>query len=768
MKQSLLILSLIILGVGQAFSQNYYYYTSPGSTPPFNWEENSKTATAATLIAAPANDVLSSAQTIPFSWSFYGQTVTSYKASDNGYITFDPNATKSYPNSVALPDTASAAPKSAIFALWTDLSIPSIPAGETAIGPAVLSWTYGTAPNRVHVIEWAYAGKQGVALSGSNEFIFCIQLYEGGGFDIVHTLDIGAINNAVIGVQNGDGTLGKMVDGSPYLGAINPTGSGANAADIVYTFKYGVQPVLDAALTANVTSQNSYFRRTVPTFVNNDNSVVISGSIVNNGAVPITSVTFNYTVDGGPIQTDKLTGINAQRSGGTASFYNSKFYTATGPGQFHNVNIWISNFNDSLVNHETGKDSLSQQIFVINGGTFNITKQPLIEEITGAWCGFCPDGHLDATAIINENPQVIVVTQHTTDSMMTSNSADFANFFGQGLEAAPFATIDRHYYTDDATIQAAQASLAFDRSYWSEGVNDQLNTSSIPVSLEIPTKTWDSTTRTITFTVTGSFKDYAGGNLMLNAYVCEDSLRGSNSEPYTNQFGWNQHNYYSKLWTPAVINAPTSPLYNEPASMIGYKHNHVVRKALTGSWGVPLTGTNPAIATPNQTFTKTFTYTMPKETKVKYPGEKAAIDDFYSTVPGRGNNKPDMTYLVAFVSCYNATDPTYNEILNATQQPLFGWSAGVAKYNVNIDKISMYPNPASSSTNIEYTLTKSTDLTIEVYNVMGQKVQTVLSGNQVAGLHTISMDASHLSNGLYFVTFISNGSKTTKQLMIQK
>ncbi len=761
MKRNLLILGLFLLSIGQAFSQNFYYYSSVGAAAPYVWNADNGAATPTTILSAPSNDVLSAVQTLPFSWNFYGQAVTQFRASDNGYITFDPNATKSSSIPVALPNTS--APRSAIFAFWTDLSVQTV--ANLSPPASVRTWTYGTSPNRVFVVQWYYVAKQGVAFGNSNLLIFAIKLHEAGGFDIDHTVDIGSFNNGVIGVQDSSGKIAASVDGSSFLGAPNPSGTGAPALDLIYNFKYGVQPALDASLQATVSSTNQYYRRTLPTFANNDNAVGISGYIVNNGAVPITKFTFNYSVDGGPVQSDKIDGISIPHNGGTYNFSHSKLYTATGAGQYHTVNIWIKGFNDSLEGKD--KDSTSQQIFVINGGTNNLTKKPLVEEITGAWCGWCPDGHLVATSILESNPQAIVVTQHTTDSMMTSNSADFANYFGEGLLAAPFATVDRHYFTDDATILAAQSSMSFDRSYWSEGVNDQLNTQSIPVSLDITSKSWDSVKRQITFTVAGTFKDYAAGNLMLNAYIVEDSVRGSNSEPYSNLFGWNQHNYISSKNNGAYGNFPTSPLYNEPASMIGYKHNHVVRKALTGSWGEPVTGTNPAIATPNQAFTRTFTYTLPATTKVKYAGTPA-IDEFYSTFPGQGANKPQSITLVAFVSNFNSTDPSYNEVLNATQAPLFGWSAGVAKYNQNVDKISVYPNPAANNANIEYTLLNQTNLTIDIYNMMGQKVQAVSSGTQIAGLHTLSIDATNLSNGMYFVTFTSNGEKTTKQLMIQK
>jgi len=774
MKRSLLILGLFLLGVGQAFSQNYYYYSTTGTSAPFNWEEDGATASITTLIAAPANDVLSASQTIPFSWSFYGQTVSTYKASDNGYITFDATATKSLPNSVTLPDTNRlVAPRNAIFAFWTDLNLQ---AASSPIPPSVISWTYGTAPNRVHVIEWAYAAKTGTAVGNTNFVLFSIRLYEAGGFDVVHTDDNISLNNALIGVQNSDGTLADMVNGSPYLSAPNSTGTGSNATDLVYNFKYGVQPKNDAAvINPFVATNNTLYRRTVPTFVVGDNTISITGVISNHASVPMTSVTVNYNVDGGAVQTQKLSGLSIPNNGGTLAFSHNSQYTAANAG-FHNIKIWLSGVNDSFSEVET-YDTTTEQIFVINGGTNNLLIQPLLECSTGAWCGFCPNGHISMKNEQTNYPDVIGIDYHWDDLMATTTSIDISNTpsFNNGFPSimvnrilfpsvAPYLAVANSSPNDNATLDQIVAQVSN-------------NISSIPVSLDILTKSWNPATREISFTVTGKFADYAGGDIRLNAFIVEDSLRGPDIESIEQgatgaQEGWDQHNYYSSTESGNGVATSASDLWTEPQYMIGYVHNNVARQALTGDWGITLPGydgTNQVI-TPNTTFSKTFTTTLPAQVNVDYSKTVKTPDAtaFHSTFSGYGYNKPESIRLVAFISNYNANDPTYGEVLNACQQPLLGWSAGIATYNANVDKISLYPNPASNSANVEYTLAKATDLTIEVYNVMGQKVQTVLSGNQVAGKHNLTIDASNMSNGLYFVSFISNGAKTTKQLMIQK
>jgi FG-GAP-like repeat/Secretion system C-terminal sorting domain len=62
-----------------------------------------------------------------------------------------------------------------------------------------------------------------------------------------------------------------------------------------------------------------------------------------------------------------------------------------------------------------------------------------------------------------------------------------------------------------------------------------------------------------------------------------------------------------------------------------------------------------------------------------------------------------------------------------------------------------YPNPFNSSTTILVNLPESAELSVLVYNVMGQAVVTLMDGQLDAGSHNFTFDASDLASGLYFV-----------------
>lgn len=61
-----------------------------------------------------------------------------------------------------------------------------------------------------------------------------------------------------------------------------------------------------------------------------------------------------------------------------------------------------------------------------------------------------------------------------------------------------------------------------------------------------------------------------------------------------------------------------------------------------------------------------------------------------------------------------------------------------------------YPNPFNPSTNINFTLPAATNVQLEVFNLLGQKVATLIDGRRIAGNHSVRFDASSMASGIYF------------------
>ena len=60
-----------------------------------------------------------------------------------------------------------------------------------------------------------------------------------------------------------------------------------------------------------------------------------------------------------------------------------------------------------------------------------------------------------------------------------------------------------------------------------------------------------------------------------------------------------------------------------------------------------------------------------------------------------------------------------------------------------------YPNPFNPSTTIEFEVPKTVNVRIEVYNIAGQRVKTLLNRSMKAGYHEIEFNAQNLSSGIY-------------------
>jgi hypothetical protein len=64
-----------------------------------------------------------------------------------------------------------------------------------------------------------------------------------------------------------------------------------------------------------------------------------------------------------------------------------------------------------------------------------------------------------------------------------------------------------------------------------------------------------------------------------------------------------------------------------------------------------------------------------------------------------------------------------------------------------------YPNPFNPTTTIQYQLREQTHVMIEVYDVIGRRIQLLANETQLSGQHRVSFDGTNLSSGLYFIRF---------------
>jgi len=78
-----------------------------------------------------------------------------------------------------------------------------------------------------------------------------------------------------------------------------------------------------------------------------------------------------------------------------------------------------------------------------------------------------------------------------------------------------------------------------------------------------------------------------------------------------------------------------------------------------------------------------------------------------------------------------------------------------------------YPNPFNPSTTITFSLPKADRVRLEIYNVLGQKVATVLDADQQAGVHSVKFDGTNLSSGIYLYRLVAeHGGKMFVRKMV--
>jgi hypothetical protein len=79
-----------------------------------------------------------------------------------------------------------------------------------------------------------------------------------------------------------------------------------------------------------------------------------------------------------------------------------------------------------------------------------------------------------------------------------------------------------------------------------------------------------------------------------------------------------------------------------------------------------------------------------------------------------------------------------------------------------------FPNPFNPLTTIEYSLPITTNVTLEIFNIIGGKVKTLVDEIKPAGVHRIDFEAGKLSSGIYFVSIKANNFHAVRKMTLLK
>ena len=226
--------------------------------------------------------------------------------------------------------------------------------------------------------------------------------------------------------------------------------------------------------------------------------------------------------------------------------------------------------------------SMIAQTFV---STTPENKNIVLEEFTGIHCGFCPDGHVVAQGIYNQNPSdVVLINIHVGSyAQPSAGEPDFRTPYGSAIDAQagvagyPAGTVNRHQFS-----MSQGGGTAMSRGDWSTAGSQMLSQPSyVNVAAQASI---DVTTRELTVVVEGYYTGSTSMTNNLNVVLLQNNVAG----PQSGAANYNPG---------AIIPGPWNPTYN---------HQHMLRHMLTGQWGELIQNTTGF-------YTNTYNYTIPAD-----------------------------------------------------------------------------------------------------------------------------------------------------------
>lgn len=343
-------------------------------------------------------------------------------------------------------------------------------------------------------------------------------------------------------------------------------------------------------------------------------------------------------------------------------------------------------------------------------------KKVVLEEFTGIYCGWCPDGHKLANNLKASKPEgdVIVINVHTggyaqpgpsDPDYRTSEGAAISNISGMNITGYPTGSINRHLFS-------GQTGYAVNRSSWSSMATQVLGQSSyVNVALE---GNINEATRELKVNVEVYYTADAPADNKLTVALLEDSLIGPQSGA-------------SSLY-PAMVTPEGK-----------YIHMHMLKKVLTAdALGDVIAVTE---AKSGSKITKTYTYTIPEN---------------FVNVPTVLKNLS----LVAYVAEGDA------DIMTGAEGPITIGATSI--HNVlNTNAVKVYPNPASDYVTVSVDAGTPGKVTLEVFDIMGRSVLNMHENIQ-AGQKEFKLDISALNAGIYNLNVRTAEGVMTKKLTVTK
>lgn len=83
-----------------------------------------------------------------------------------------------------------------------------------------------------------------------------------------------------------------------------------------------------------------------------------------------------------------------------------------------------------------------------------------------------------------------------------------------------------------------------------------------------------------------------------------------------------------------------------------------------------------------------------------------------------------------------------------------------------VKDVNIYPNPSQDQANIEFNLLKSTDIRVELYDMVGKLLISDTHLGRSEGMHRLNIDVSELTSGLYTIKIVADGAQISRKIMV--
>lgn len=96
---------------------------------------------------------------------------------------------------------------------------------------------------------------------------------------------------------------------------------------------------------------------------------------------------------------------------------------------------------------------------------------------------------------------------------------------------------------------------------------------------------------------------------------------------------------------------------------------------------------------------------------------------------------------------------------------------GIQNQNLTAENFGLsqnYPNPFNPATKIKYSIPSAAYVTLKVYDILGNEVETIISGNQTRGVYGVQWDAGKFSSGVYIYKLTAGSYTESKTMLLVK